>query len=196
MKKFNSIFAIATVVLATVFGLSSCEKEAYNELPVPQTVRNTAEEPKEQATVTYEYFVGNSTLSLGDVVITVEYNGEKTQHSVSAGESTRKAYMVTAEDGMDEKLDVRGKHVVIKDVKVGSVVTPSFIPNEEAFAALPADGTTDVVLTGMVNSATRFVSAEGYTNTNLSKFGMPNSQVKDYIFSSFASASQRIYKSM
>lgn len=196
MKKFNSIFAIATVVLATVFGLSSCEKEAYNELPVPQTVRNTAEEPKEQATVTYEYFVGNSTLSLGDVVITVEYNGEKTQHSVSAGESTRKAYMVTAEDGMDEKLDVRGKHVVIKDVKVGSVVTPSFIPNEEAFAALPADGTTDVVLTGMVNSATRFVSAEGYTNTNLSKFGMPNSQVKDYIFNSFASASQRIYKSM
>ena len=159
MKKFNfkSIFAIAVVAVASVFGLSSCDKN--DDMIIPE-----APSKEEVKAAEHMVFVSNTVLDLGDVVLKVNNDGKTDEYHLSAG--TAKSYSQTKDDGSVKEYP--GKEIVVKNLKKGATVTPEFIPNESAIAAaLPAGGHYDVAF---ANSANKFLMP-----------GLANEKVVEYI---------------
>ena len=154
MKKFNSFFesakamtilAIAAIALTSVFGFTSCDKnnDSFNE-PVQPTTFNCPQKPtNNKADSNYQLFLSNEVLDLGDVVVRVE--GENTEYKASEAPSTSTTMKFQVLDKTYEET-FNGRTITVNNVKPGAKVTAEFIPNKEAIAALPADGTTNMAV--------------------------------------------------
>lgn len=150
MKKFNTILAIATVALTSIFGFTSCEKndDAFKQ-PETQVAKSSQVQTQKSQTVcsTFEYnlFINDEILNLGDVVVSLEQDGHTTEYKASEAQTTTK---VAKEEinGSIVETTIYGKMIVIKGIKPGAVINPSFHGNTDALASLPKDGKTDLAI--------------------------------------------------
>ena len=164
MKKFNSIFAVASVVLTSVFGFTSCQKDP---LPVQNNkTEDTKQETKEESKVNkyygFQMFVNDEALALGDIVVVVNSDGKTTEYKASESQTASvnsKDFISVSDKTAMEVFNIKegkyskevytGKKLVVPNFYVKSDVSfeIKFVPNEAALSALDMDGKTDVVLT-------------------------------------------------
>ena len=180
MKKFNTILAIATVAISSVFGLTSCDKndDSINNIPAPMPQQEVKEDAK-NVDYDYQLFFSDEILSLGDCEITVENNGETTSYTASNGQAEAKT-MASKDPAVSRVYNFNGKTVNIKNLKAGSKVTIKFVPDEQAIASLPADGSTNIGFSRLITGT----NATGAHVSNSDDFPMPglkNARVSDYI---------------
>lgn len=123
MKKISYLFAIAAVALVSAFAFSSCGND-------DDVKGESQKEPK----LEYRIFVSDEVLALGEVEVGVSFAGQTDVKKVKANGSA------TKEDKDGSMFN--GKVLLIQDIKDGSKVAVSFVPDEKAVAALPAEGST------------------------------------------------------
>lgn len=124
MKKFYSFVAIVAVALASVFVCASCSKDESGDEPGKET-------QEENSVWDYAVVADEAVQSVGDIVITVEKNGQSKTYKLSEGE------VLTATDDNTKKT-MTGKAIVIKDLTKDCKLTHAFLPNEEGIAQVTA----------------------------------------------------------
>jgi len=149
MKKFNSILAIAAVALTSVFGFTSCDKndDSINNAatPVRPSQEQKAQDKATNMYYGYQVFVSDQALALGDLVVTVDNNGQTQQYKASEGQTG--SMLGNVDNG--EAPVFMGRVVVVPVFKAsaeGVSISVKFEKNETAIAALPTDGCEDYLI--------------------------------------------------
>lgn len=181
MRKFFNLVAIAAVALTTVCTFASCGDDDDEDFP---SSSETHKGDKKDVFV-YSFFAGKDVLALGEIVINVEEDGKVTKHYVAQGESDALRYV----DSNKEVRTFTGKTLKM-NVNSGSKVSPEFVPNEAAFAALPTGGHTDLVMILDMTNSKSSIEFSGVDNRrDMTMLGLDNSKVLTFINQKFGMSS-------
>lgn len=175
MKKLNLFLACAAVAVASMFGLSSCDKE--------DNPGNGGGSEDVVKTYDYQVFVSNEIFEEGDIFINVVKNGKPTEYNLKDG--TAKTHTFGKDAGLTEPKDVKGKEMVFTNLKKGDTAEAKFVVKE---GGLAAGGTTYVALVACPITYKNGGSGYKADKNEFYMGNMLNEKVQDYIDKRFAAS--------
>ncbi len=159
MKKFNSILAIATVALTSVFGFTSCDKADDDVFNQPNPV-----DKNETKYFGLQVAINEEAFQFGDVVITTNINGQEVPYSLSEGQAktmTKRQIMQSVLKNTNPKALEGPDTTKVYNCRVLTIPTTAcqgnvefhaeFIPNESA--NMDMESKNDFVLTYVYTKA-------------------------------------------
>lgn len=162
MKKLNLFLACAAVAVASVFGLSSCDKED-----------NPGKDGGSKDVVkTYDYLLcaNDEILDGGDILINVVKDGKPTEYNLKNG--TEKKIMYKGKN-------YTGKEMVFSNLKKGDTAEPKFVAKEGAF---PAGGNSNPLIVRLIKAYKNNVPSSIDSKSDTFAIpGLDNEKVQNYV---------------
>lgn len=173
MKKLNLFLACAAVAVASMFGLSSCDKE--------DNPGNGGGSEDVVKTYDYEFFANDEILAEGDIILKVVKDGKSNEYNLKNG--TAKTHTFNKNNQYKNPVDYKGKEMVFTDLKKGDTVEPKFVVKE---GGLAPGGKMDVGFVCCPTTYTNGIATLVPKENDFLMEGLPNEGVLDYVNKRFA----------